>query len=273
VLGNDLTYKNLIQEEFDSRRKRNLGYSLRAYARDLKMPASKLSEVMRGICGLSAKSAARLAPKLKLSPSETEWFIQSVEAHHNRSLQGRKQAKEMLKTISEREGFSELSLESFKIISDWCHFAIMELTEVPGFKSDVKWIAARLDITEAEARSAIKRLIDFGLLEQSNEKRLRQTHVNLATPTGIPSREIRKHHSQILMKAEQALEAVPVNERDFSALTMTFSQEQMEEARTLIKDFRRKFDRIMKAGSSPKDRVYALSIQLFPLDRPGHRKS
>lgn len=261
----EYNYRLILEGEFDGRKRRNPGYSLRAYARDLELPASKLSEILRGICGLSAQSATKLAKKLQLTPEESKYFIYAVEAQHARSKKSKIHARKMLSELKQSEDFDEISLERFRIISDWWHFAILELTELDDFSSSHEWIASRLGLSLQVVEDAIERLIDFGLLENISGK-LIQTHINLATPSGIPSREIRKHHSQILMKAQESLAVCSIEERDFSAMTMVIDDEQMEEAKKLIKDFRRNFDRLMKQSSTKKKRVYTLAIQYFPLD-------
>jgi uncharacterized protein (TIGR02147 family) len=268
-----ISYRNLIEEEFDTRKRKNPSYSLRAFARDLDMPPSKLSEVLRGICGLSTTSGQRIAKKLALSNEECAWFLQSIEAHHGRSKQGRLRAKEKLEDLKDLSGFDELAFERFKIISDWQHFALLELTEIHGFSADPEWIAQRLGISVQETKATIQRLLDFGLLREDAKRGFVQTHVDLTVPGGLPSREIRKHHAQILQKSLEALEEVPVDERDFSAITMAIPQSELPEARRLIKEFRRNFDRLLKKSKSPKDRVYALAIQFAPLERPHSQNS
>jgi uncharacterized protein (TIGR02147 family) len=262
----EVSYRTALEHEFEARKQRNPGYSLRAYARDLDMPPTKLSEVLRGKCGLSARSATAIAKKIKLSREETEWFVLSVEAHHSRSPKVKRESLVRLQNLENKCGFDEISLEQFKIISDWYHFAILELTETEGFQSSPKWIASRLGISTKEAFEAIQRLLDFGLLQKLKSGSLKQTKADLITPHGIPSREMRKHHSQIIMKALDSLDVVPVEQRDVSSLTMSFTESQVAEARRLIKEFYRKFDRVMKSPGGPKDRVYSLAIQFFPLD-------
>lgn len=263
----ELNYRIFLEEELKTRKKRNPGYSLRAFARDLSIPAPKLSEILRGMSGLSATSAGRLADKLHLTEEEKKWFVSAVVANHGRSKRDRAQALQAISEIKHSQSFDEINLERFKIVADWYHFALLELTEVEGFNSEVGWISKKLGIDEVVTQQAIERLIDFGLLIKDDSGCLRQTQANLATPSGIPSREIRKHHSQILMKAQDSLENTSVEKRDFSALTMAFDESQIEEAKALIKEFRRNFDRLMKEGQSSKKRVYSLAVQFFPLDQ------
>jgi uncharacterized protein (TIGR02147 family) len=261
-----MTYQHILLSEFESRKIRNSSYSLRAYARDLDLAAPKLSEILRGKCGLSEKSAQLIAKKLNLSIDETQLFINLVNAKHARSHVLKKKAAQKLSTINSYASYSEISLETFKIIADWQHFAILELTEVCGFQSSTAWIAQRLNISFKTADEAIMRLIDFGLLKKNELGSWVQTHKSLATPSGIPSSEIKKHHRQVLAKAEESLINDPVSERDFSTMTMALPKAAYSEIQNEIKNFRRMLAaKYLKTNN--KERLYSLAIQLFPLDK------
>ena len=285
-------YREVLREELTLRRSRNPSYSLRAFARDLSMPApetplcprrisdiwgagiAKISEILRGISGVSVRSGARLAKQMGLSLEETHWFLVSIKANHSRSPVERNQAKAELREASTGDGyFSEMHLDRFKIVANWHHFAILELTELMDFSSNPEWIANRIRISVADAREAIQRLLHHGLLERAPSGRLRQTYANLTVPGGVPSREIRNHHAQILRRAALALEEVPITERDFSSITMAISQQDLPMAAEMIREFRRKLDHALKRSlksrsHQQRDRVFALSVQFFPLDRP-----
>lgn len=259
------SYRMYLELEYQARSKRNASYSLRAFARDIGMSAPKLSQVLKGTCGLSTVSARRLAKRLPLSEIETEHFVALVGAEHNRSRAGKEMARAVLENLETTKS-DELDLERFRIIADWFHFAILELCEVRGFRSNAGWIAKRLGISLRDAKVAILRLLDHGLLVETASGSLKPSTEHLATPSGIPSRELKNHHQQILTKAMQAVESVPVNERDFSATTLAIDSSQIAEAQEALREFRRRFCRELQARS-PKDRVYCLSIQLFPIDQ------
>jgi uncharacterized protein (TIGR02147 family) len=236
------------------------------------MSPSKLSEVLRGIRGLSPKTAEKVAKGLNLSQQEKTFFLSLVQLHQKRNISAQKEAEEKLKALAAMDGYGELSLERFKIISDWHHFAILELTELEHFESDPSWIAGRLGIPTQVARDAIERLLDFGLLVRTAQGELKQTHVNLATPSGTPSRELREHHSQILMKADAALHEVDIMERDYSAITIAFHSEQMDEVRKELKELRRRLGQRIQEHPH-KNRVYCLAMQFFPIDKSDSSKT
>lgn len=260
-----LSYRQILLRELASRTRRNPGYSLRAFARDLQIPAPKLSQALRGIKGFSAQRAQAIATRLNLSSAEKELFIDLVDSEHARSRISREQAKERIVKKYKDDSFATLDLDRFQIVSDWFHFAILELTDVDDFKSDAEWISERLGIPIKETSAALERLLDFGLLTKGRKGDLKQTQLDLATPSGIPSRAIREQHAQLLHKANASLDKFNVNERDFSAITLAIASDELPKAKNLIKEFRRNFNKEMQ-NASKKDRVYCISIQFFPLD-------
>lgn len=230
------------------------------------MPAPKLSQVLSGTCGISRDRGSVIASGLGLSVEETELFLSLIEAEHGRSPAKRKKAAETLERLQKGDGFGPLDLERFKIISDWYHAALLEVPKLKNFRANTKWLSKRFALDESKVRAAIERLLDFGLLKKEGPATLARTEVHLATSSGIPSREIREYHSQILAKADQALEDVAITERDFSAITMAIDSSKMEEARKELLKFRRNFCKNIQSGEE-KDRIYCLAIQFFPLDK------
>lgn len=61
-----MTFRRLLQTEFDRRRSANRRYSLRAFARSLAIDHSALSQILRGKRRLTARSVRALGPKLSL---------------------------------------------------------------------------------------------------------------------------------------------------------------------------------------------------------------
>lgn len=254
-------YQDFLLEEFRSRRSRNPNYSLRAFARDLGMPASKLSQNLRGLCGISVAKAEVIAEKIQLRDDDRRLFLALVESQHARSRVARQQAATTLEKIR-RDKMDELNLEKFTVVRDWYHMAILEMTDIRGFKADPAWIGSRLDLPVEIVKEAIVRLVDVGLLVQE-EGRLTQTHKDLELPSGLPSRSVREHHKQILTKAMVAVDEVTVEEREYSSHTFAVSKEALPELKGLVREFQRQVARLSAQGE--KDEVYVLGIQLFPV--------
>jgi uncharacterized protein (TIGR02147 family) len=128
-------------------------------------------------------------------------------------------------------------------------------------------IAKKLGLVLDVALEAVRKLFDLKMLVIDKDGRWVQSQPDLATPTDIPSRELRNYHHQILKKAQDALEEVPIDERDITAAVFSFDSSQMPAAKKLIQEFRRRFANDFSVIPIQKDRVYSLSIQLIPLDK------
>lgn len=237
-----------LRSEFLRRRKKNQAYSLRAYARHLGLSPGPLSEILGLKRPLSSRLAKRLAERLALGPEESAAFLSSVGAD--------------VETRERR--LKEIDLDSFHVIADWYHYALLSLVETEGFRLDARWIARRLGVTPLEARLAWERLERLGLVERKEgQGRLRQDGVT--TPHDVPSAALRRAHRQALAQASKALEDVPVEERDFSFITLAIDPAKLGMAKALIKRFRAELSRLVETGR--RTEVYRLGVYLMPLTR------
>lgn len=258
------SYHDLLSDELQRRSALNKSYSLRAFARDLGLPASRLSLVLNKKQGLSLDVAESVASKLKLDDGKAAWFCSSVGELHSRSDAERKKFKKQLSSIKHEARLqSEMLLEYFKVISDWYHFAILEMTYLERFKYDPAWIAQELDIMEVEVEQAIGRLIDLGLAEVKNG-RLIDTFKFLATPSDVPSEALKKFNNQIMEKALTAQREQSIEKREFSANIFALDSSQLPILKEKLRDLRREF--VFEASKArKKDAVYCLGMQFFDL--------
>lgn len=219
---------------------------MRAYAKKIRVPQSAVSEIIAGKRPVTKKTARKILTGLDRAPHEIAAIVDSSPVAHNDQV------------------YKTLDIDTFHMISDWYYYAILSLAETDDFRGSPKWIAKRLGITEKVAREAIERLLRLDLLKESNSE-LRPTGHQFETNSELATPALRKANRQNVELIGDALELIPVAERDFTAMTLCFDPERIEEARKLIKNFRRGFARVME--SKRKKEVYKICIQLFPLTR------
>lgn len=106
LLMNEVTRKPLhlkyLFSEFNKRRSRREKYSQNAFARDLNLSPSRLSQILNSRSGLSKELAVVLCDTLLLSQEEREKFIDSVLVEHSRSALERERARKRLGRRSSR---------------------------------------------------------------------------------------------------------------------------------------------------------------------------
>ena len=118
---------------------------MRAFARDLDLSPQYLSNVINGKKGLSTKTASQIAKRLGFTKNETEYFCNLAQSRFSRNLVDKKIARARLATLSkENETTTHLAEDAFRVISDWYHFAIIELLKLKSTESNqVKWLSKR----------------------------------------------------------------------------------------------------------------------------------
>jgi uncharacterized protein (TIGR02147 family) len=245
-----------LQDELISRCKRNPGFSLRAFARTLQINHSSLSRILNGKRRVSEKMQRSLVVRLGHPPDSIRNF--SLD---ETSLETKMEAVD-------RE-FHQLSLDSFAVISEWYHYAILELTQVQNFRSDSKWMAKTLGITVSEVNAAVERLLRLNMLARNSGGHLRNTSGNNTNIDG-EMRDLAKRNlqKQILELALRALDQTPLERRNQTSMTMAIHSKRLPEAVEMIADFRRRLSAFLEQDQERND-VYQLSVSLFPTTNLG----
>jgi uncharacterized protein (TIGR02147 family) len=165
--------------------------------------------------------------------------------------------------------YHQLTTDAFHALADWHHFAILSLMDTASFKPEAKWIARRLGISVIEARTGIDRLKRLDLITEKGGK-LKRTAAHLTTTHDVSSAALKLSHHQALEQADRALEDVALELRDITSMTMAIDVGKIQEAKKLIKDFRRKLSVYLESGK--RTEVYNLNVQLIPLSIPENKR-
>ena len=122
--------------------------------------------------------------------------------------------------------------------------------------------AERLALPLGKVQQSLDLLLDLGFIKRKGNSIARSV-ASLATTTDIPSEALVQAHVSDMHKAIEVLKRTPIDRRDYSAITMAINPHKMEEAKSLIKKFRRKLSMLVEEGDMTE--VYNLNIQFFPL--------
>ena len=251
-------YRAIIRKEFDKRRQNNPKYSLRAFARDFKVSPSFLSEVLSEKARFSKEQGLHWATMNRLTASEIVFFGELVDLCDGRTDAIRNAAKMRLNRLRVDSDVEKLRIDSFRLISDWHHFAIIEALKLPDAEHTPDWLAAHFGVSKGIVTDSLRRLERLKFLERAADGRYTILKPRSITG-GVPSEFIRHFHASILEKATAAIFSQPVDARDLSATIIAFDSALMPKYRELIDEFRKKV--IDLANSSPtKDVVYSLSL-------------
>jgi len=249
-------FLSYLQNEFVRRCQKNPKYSLRSFARYLGMSSSALSAIVNGGRPLSEKNMQKIGLALGLTLTEIAQFKRT--SHGN---------SKYLRSIEPRnEDYVQISADQFSIISDWIHYAILQLSTTKDFRWNRNWIAKRLDVSATEVVSAIDRLKRVGLIRKIKDsyENISPSFTSDLTP-GLSSDAQKQYQEKTLKKAITAIREVPIEFRDHSSITFSVRKQDLERAKEMITNFRRQLCESLQHTKS--DEVYQLNMALFPLTR------
>jgi transcriptional regulator with XRE-family HTH domain len=227
-----------LQDEFARRCRHNPRYSLRAFAKHSSLDPSTLSQILSGKRRVSEKMRAKLSERLNIPTSAT------AEP-----------------TLNEK--YRLLQMDAVTAISDWQHFAILDLTLLKNFKSEIPWIARKLNLSLTEARTSVERLQRLGLLKTQNGKLVKAVSHFSNYAEGMTSLAHKEYQRQVITKALQAVDTCAQERKDITSITIAADSSKLKAAKEMIKTFRHKLCDFLEAG--PGDAVYHLAIQLYPV--------
>ncbi|HVK61351.1 MAG TPA: TIGR02147 family protein [Bdellovibrionales bacterium] len=255
-----------LGEEYKLRHQRNPNYSLRAYARDLGLSVSNLSDILKGRGGISRKLLQQIAPNLQLEDHETELTWSLIESEFARTALQRKAAKDRLKIQKKYHTANEIPLDTFKLVSEWQHMAILELAGIRSLKLTSDRVAERLGISHTKALESMNRLVDLGLLVRDGEVYSRGAELSVVGKN-VPNAAIRDFHRQIISKAAVAIDEQDTHQRMLTSNIVAISASDYERAMGRIQKFIEEFLSEFGSSGDKKEKLYCLSGQFFSLDK------
>lgn len=260
-------FSDVLRAELDKRVRRNPRYSLRAFARDVKVSPSRLSEVLSGGHAPSRSSVRTICRELGYSRERSEYLCDVVEAEHARDPVRRAMAAKRLKSAQSEPGVYEFSDDAFRSVADWYHVALVALVETSEFRNDPVWIGDRLGLTPETVVEAIDRLERLGLVEIDDDGDVSASKVATRVADGVAPEAMRTFHEQVLAKAAEAMHKQPREQRTLGATVFAVSEKAYPEMVELMGEFRRRIAEISRKYDGPSE-VYAASVQLFRLTAP-----
>ncbi len=227
-----------LRKEFSRRLKKNPSYSIRSFAHSLKIDQSYLTKVIHGKINLSQKMVFHLSSCLNIKPQILKEQLVNYEI---------------------------LEDDKFEVISNWIHFAILELMKVKDFQSTPTWIAKKLDVHTIEVEDAINRLCKLEILSIDPSGELIIASQNFNWNNDAKTTYARKTLQKVyLQQAIEAIDSVDFSERENSSLTVSIPVSLLPELKKEIQNFKNKIDRLCESQSE-KNEVYQLCIALFPV--------
>lgn len=245
-----MTLAEVLHEEFEERKGRNARYSLRAFARDLRIDPSNLSKLMAG----------------KRTPATSViQHLKQVTREHHPSLHARL-AKVFVRTPG---GFFDFHpIEDYQRLLQWQNMLVLEALKLRNPSSSVKDLHVVTGLSESQIVAALGVLIEFGLAKRDAKAGRFQAsfkHVSTGGESAQKSEAFRTYQRQLLERAAHALGEGSPSDRSQTSTVFCIDKSRLPLVQKRITAFRRSLGKFLDGGPGRNDGVYALCVSLFPL--------
>lgn len=250
----------------------NSSYSLRAFAKKLGLSPGALSLILNRKKKLSVERAYEVARALELNAEESDYFMALIQLEGAKSEAMKMQYLEKVKGLNPRLVDSVnlkqtiLSLEHFKLISNWYGLAVLELLSAKNTEWTAKSIAKKMDLSKIEAELTLERLLKLELIEEkANGSYVRAADTVMIT-SQVPSDAIRKYYEDVHEKSLKSVREQAPSEKVIGAQVFAFDPEQLEEVRKLTDDYLNSLNELAAKGEN-KTEVYQAITNIFRLSQ------
>jgi uncharacterized protein (TIGR02147 family) len=154
-------------------------------------------------------------------------------------------------------------------ITEWQHYAILELTRLPAFRPDTRWIARVLGLSPDEVNIAASRLARLGLLKMVSRSRW----IDCSGDTTVTRAAFAQASIDRLADSARARKGDTPDHfaggfRIHGTTTLALSQAKLRLLHDRIARFQRELGSLVDEAGSLDD-VFQLEIRLFPVTNLG----
>jgi len=262
-----LNYREFLSDVYTSRKKHERGFSYRAMARRLGFASPNfLKLVIDGQRNIGKESLEKIATELNLNRKESEYFSYLVFFAQAKNPVEKNYYFGLIAGLRARKGIKLLASDNFEYLSEWYHPVVREM--VAGRRDPIDYEALSGAIAPVVSPARVKKSVDLlkrlGLVATSADGVYAVTDPILNTENELNSFAVRRFHGEVLGVARHVLDSVPVEEREFSHLTLKISAGGFAKFKQRIQALRQEF--LHEASvDADADEVYHLNMQLYPV--------
>ena len=261
-----MNYHEILSEKFKERKRVNPRYSLRAFAKDLKISPSRLSDVLANKGKLSVSKGRVIAKCLHLAPLAAADFIDMIEASGRGAQSCRVAAAQRLQLRRELGTVRTLSADEFSVVSDWRYLAVWSFMTLPRFDGRRQTIARHFKMNMIEVEDILRRLERLKMVTVRGKNGVIGS-TQLYTGGSIPQNEIRQFHTQMSLLGKASIESQGFSERHLESAILTIDRSRFGEIEQHVANFGRFL--VKEYSDQPtNDAVYGFSLQLFKIAEP-----
>lgn len=258
-------YRTFLGDWYAEKKKANPAFSYRVLARKVgfKSPGH-FTLILKGKTNISRELALKFASYLKLRNVQTEYFCNLVLFNQARTQKEKVAYLEKMKSHKEYS-VRRIAAEEYEYFEKRHHSVIRAMLEFVDVKDDFRKLAQLIvpPISVAEVTRSVALMARLGLVKRDARGFWRSTDALVSSGNESTAVALNRYVLEGLKCAEQAIDRFAKPERNLSSVMVGVSATGFAKLQEEVREFRRRVMQLA-AKEHDADRVYQLSIQLFP---------
>lgn len=260
-------FRAFLSEIYTSAKAKDPNFSFAQLSESIGVGSSNAHGIISGKRSLSLKTAEKISDSLGLTGIQKKYFLNLVKKERARSSTDRDKAFDEVLALRQQELPSELDRKQITFFSQWYHAAILELLRLDEAESTVEWVAENIrpKLVPTRIKESLTLLEDLGYLKfDPARQRLFPAEVTITSGNEVLSLAVMSFHRQMLRLSLDALDNIPREARDISAITVTASPALREQFKNELVALRKRFLQLSAEEKSATE-VVQVNLQMFPL--------
>ena len=266
-------YRLFLKDFYTEKRAANKAFSHRFIAERVGFKSGgHFSQILSGTANISITFIEKFAEFLKLNKREAAYFQHMVLFNQAKNHEDKRRYFEKMMSFKEAK-IKIVDAEQYEYYDKWYYTAVREVLNFYPFRDNYPELAKLLTppITPTEAKQAIQLLERLKLIKRDDSGIFRLTDALITTGYGAQSVCINNHIINTLDLAKKAIDRFEREERNFSWVALSISEEGYNAIIEELRAFRRKMMSIINQDEKP-DRAYLFNFQVIPLSKPYRKK-
>lgn len=262
-------FRNYLKDFYEFRKGSERGYSYRTFSKAAGFSSPNILKlIIDGERNLGHEAIFKFIKALNLTGPMADYFTALVNMNQSKNDEEKQKWFQELTRLIPYAKRRELNAEALKYLSHWLYPVLREMVALPDFRDDPYWISRRLNgkASPSEISSALQFLLSEQYISKKEDGTYAISDHMVISSDEIKSLAIRNYHRQMLELAKEFLEELPIEKREFGALTFLLPESAIEELKFKIKAFRRDLHTwAIQVSQNASDQVVVqTNFQMYP---------
>lgn len=277
-----IDYRHYLRDRIDALRAENANLSIREILRrlDCSSPSYYKEVIVDAKKNMSISTARRFAAFLRLSDTETEFFILLIQYNQAKTELERVHFYEKLLTADKKPVSSDhvLNVNEYEYMTSWRNAAVRELLGIFmdfGNRSpdERKQLSAllRVPVSDRQIDDAVMLLEKLKFIKKNSRGNYRKTETTIKAEKKSPSAY--QALCQFVDLGKSVINTTEPDYRSFKVAVLGLDRDTHAIIQKKLDEVCHDIVNLSGATTSVSDRLYALNIQFFPLTRLPEEKA